>query len=234
MGRSQFSALLFIAALLVGTPVFSEEDRRLIDDSVLPVNGAATSDFVAPGWTVESAIEGDINGDGNDDTLLVLIEKAQGSASENLGNSRNRALVVLLKSPNGHYQRLAVAKRLLRCMTCYGMLAGAEGGAPGITITKGVITVEEFWGSRETVNTRLSFRYDKGTKSVLLIGEDIETIDRATGSAKRVSSNFLTRIKLTETQRYDEKLGRMVKVARKKQRIAGIKRRIEDIDYERY
>ena len=92
-------------------------------------------------------------------------------------------------------------------------MAGAEGGGADIKVVKGVVIVEELWGSRETVKTKLNFRYDSRSKRVVLIGEDIERFDRATGSRLHKSSNLLTGIKLTEAERYDEKLDRLIKIS---------------------
>jgi hypothetical protein len=234
MIRVLFSALLVFAALTLCSPVFSEEDRHIINESKLPVNGSLMTDFVPAGWKIESVIQNDLNGDIKPDVVLELIESLPEMTGEGVFSERNRALVILLQTKTGGFHRVAVARRLLRCSTCFGTMAGTEGGGAEIKVTKGVILVEELWGSRETVNTRLRFRYDSRSRRLVLIGEDIEHFDRATGARLRESSNLLAGIKLTEAERYDEKLDRLIKVDTKKQHIPKIKRFIEDIDYKEY
>jgi hypothetical protein len=234
MIRVMFSALLAFAALTLCSPVFSEEDRRIIDESKLPVDGTLMTDFVPVGWKIESVIRNDLNGDIKPDAVLELIESLPQMKGEDIPPERNRALAVLLQTKTGGFHRVALAKRLLRCSTCFGTMAGSDGGGAEIKVIKSVIVVDELWGSRETVNTRLRFRYDSQSRRVVLIGEDIEHLDRATGSRQLKSSNLLTGIKLTEAERYDEKLDRLIKVDTKKQHIPKIKRFIEDIDYKEY
>jgi hypothetical protein len=225
-----FSALLLFAISSVGKPAFSEGNEHFIDVPAIPDKGSSTADFVPKGWAIESTVEDDLNGDSRPDAVLTLIEPLPNSAEKDSGPTRNRALVVLLRSKAGGYKRVAFTKRLLRCSTCYGTM----GGTPYVAIIKGVLIVEELWGSRETTKTRFNFRYDNQTNKMLLIGEDIESSDRVTGSIVRTSSNFLTRVKLTESERFDEKLNRMVKSPAKKQRLPRIKRSIEDVNYEQY
>jgi hypothetical protein len=234
MIRVIYSALLVFAALAFCSPVFSEEDRHIIDESKLPVDGTLMTDFVSAGWQIESVIQGDLNGDIKPDVVLELIESLPQMQGEGISPERNRALVILLQTEVGGFHRVAVARQLLRCVTCFGTIAGAEGGGAEIKVTKRVILVEELWGSRETVNTRLRFRYDSELRRVVLIGEDIERFDRATGSRLRESSNLLAGIKLTEAERYDEKLDRLIKVDTKKQHIPKNKRFIEDINYKEF
>jgi hypothetical protein len=203
----------------------------MFDISRLPQNGALASDFVPVGWRIESAISGDLNSDGKPDTVLRLIE-ALPAKVDDVPNERYRALVVLFQTKTGKLQRVAVATRLLRCSTCYGMLAGPNGGEPVIRIVKGVIIIEELWGSRETAQIILRFRYDPSSKRLVLIGEDINRADRATGAHSYESSNFLTGIKLMEGVEYNTQQNRLTESSPKKQRLPKIKRFIEDVDYE--
>jgi hypothetical protein len=227
-----------LCAVLLAFPVLAfyraasaEEDLRMLDVSRLPQNGALVSDFAPLGWRIESTIPGDLNGDGKPDTILTLIE-ALPAIVDDVPNERYRALVALLQTATGKLQRVAVAPRLLRCSTCYGMLAGPNGGEPVIKIIKGVIIVEELWGSRETVHVTLRFRYDPSSNRLILIGEDINRSDRATGAHSYETSNFLTGIKLTEGTQFDAQQNRLTENSPQKQHIPKIQRFIEDIDYE--
>jgi hypothetical protein len=230
----KLAVILVMASLMVVKPANSEETRHFFDASVIPVEGSSKADFVPEGWVIESSIEGDINGDSKSDVVITLIESLAKATEKTLLPAGNRVLMILMQSPKGAFHRLAVAKRLLRCSACYGAMAGPEGGKPEITIVKGVIIVEDLWGSRDTVTTRLRFRYDHRSKRVLLIGEDIENSDRATGLVKRTSSNFLTGNKIKETERFDNKSNQPILLSKKKQRIPISTRYIEDIDFEKY
>jgi hypothetical protein len=224
-------ALFLLAAFTAAVPSIAEESKpAVIKESAIPAEGAKIDDFIPPGWGLEAKVENDLNGDKNPDAVLVLIETPPQSTETKADSIGNRTLLILTKSATDGYRRLALAKHLLRCKTCYGTMAGSDGGAPEIKIVNGVLTVQDLWGSRETVNARLSFRYDQRVKRMALIGEDVETTDRLTGITIRTSSNFLTGIKLTESDYPNQKR----KQKAKKQRIPKIKRFIDDIDYEKY
>ncbi len=231
--RPLCAALLAFTELITWGWASGEEGRRFIDASKLLQEGVSVSDFVPSGWRIESAISGDLNGDARPDTVLELIEDLPPTAN-GMPNERYRALLVLIQTATGRLQRIAAAERLLRCSTCFGMLAGPEGGGAEIKVDKGVIIVSELWGSREMIHATLRFRYDPSSNHVVLIGEDIERYDRATGARLRESSNFLTGIKLTEGKRYDEQQDRLTKIPVQRQRIPRIQRFIDDIDYEDY
>lgn len=234
MNRDFFYGFLLSAVLLYGNPAAAASAGPAIDESRLPVESARPADFVPAGWAIEATFQQDLNGDGKTDAVLELIETLPPGSEEEMLPDRMRALAVLLQTPAGGYRRIALAGRLLRCTACFGALAGPEGGGAEIKVVKGVIVVEEMWGSRETVTTRLRFRYDAALGRIVLIGEDIETFDRATGAGRRQSSNCLTGIQLIETLRYDQKRDRLVSVSAKKRRIPKAKRFIEEIDYRSY
>lgn len=234
MIRTFFHILLLSVGLTYWSHASADPGRHLIDDARLPLEGARLTDFVPAGWTIETTVQEDLDGDGKADGVVELIETPPPQTEEDMLPERARALVILLQTQTGGYRRVALARRLLRCTACFGLMAGSEGGGAEIKVAKRVIIVEELWGSRETVSTRLRFRYEAKSARVALIGEDIETFDRATGSRHRESSNLLTGIKLTETERYDEKQDRFIKISKKKQRIPRAKRFIEDIDYQSY
>lgn len=223
-------ALLALIALTAWRATSAEEVQRFIDAAKIAQEAASVSDFVPAGWRIEARVSGDLNGDAKPDTVLELIEDLPSTIND-VANERHRALLVLLQTKAGRFQRVAVATKLLRCSTCFGTLAGPEGGGAEIKVVKGVLVVEELWGSRETVHTTLRFRCDPASSRIVLIGQDIERDDRATGAHRRESSNFLTGIKLTEGTRYDEHQDRLTTISPQKQSIPRVKRIIEDIDY---
>src|SRR6185503_1137389 len=91
----------------------------------------------------------------------------------------------------------AATTRLLLCSTCAGMLGDpAGGGNIQINIQRNVIVISQQSGSRFAYDQTLRFRYDSATKRFLLIGEDFENRDRATGTTVKESTNHLTGLKI--------------------------------------
>lgn len=228
------ATILAFCILLFPYTLLADEERRYIDESKIPTEGLTPTDFIPPGWMIEDAVSNDLNGDHKRDLVLELIELPSLKTDEEPAPVRSRALVILLRTKSGGFHRVALAKRLLRCPTCFGAMAGEEGSGADIRIVKGVITVEEIWGARETVKTELRFRFNPRSKHVELIGEDIEHFDRGTGSKLNISSNYLTGVKLIEQQEYDRQSERFIKISTKSQRIPKIKRFIDDMDYQEY
>lgn len=224
---------LLLAAIMGSTEAIGADTRRVIGASAIPLQGASFASFVPPGWRIESAVAGDLNRDSIPDAVLELIEDLPAMA-EGAPIERYRALLVLLKTPANRFLRLAVAGRLLRCSTCFGMMAGPEGGGGEIKINKGVLIIEQFWGSRETAHVRLRFRYDGTSNRMVLIGEDIERFDRATGAHRRESANFLTGVRLSRGARYDSRTGQLIKIPEARQNTPRAQRGIEEIDYQDY
>lgn len=231
--RSAYSLCLLLTIFLAGFGGKASANPSRIVPADIPQLARKAADFVPPGWRIESTLVGDLNADNIADTVLELIEDKPATV-DGEPNERNRALLILLNRKSGELQRIAVATRLLRCTTCFGSLAGPEGGSAGIRIVKGVVTIEELWGSRESVLTVLRFRYKPSSNRVVLIGQDIQRSDRATGAELRESSNFLTGIKIKEGARYDEKQERLVKIPVQKETISINPSYIEDIDYRSF
>jgi len=227
-----FTILLLVLTMLAGI-TDGQETRRFMNPSNVPMEGASPTDFVPGGWRIEKQIEGDLNGDSKPDVVLELIESLAPTRGD-APNERYRALFILMRTETGKLSRIAVADRLLRCSTCFGMLAGPEGGEPDIKILRGVIIINHLWGSRESVESTLRFRYDSQLKRVVLIGEDIKTRDRLLGTTISESSNYLTGVKITEGKCYDERRKQVVNIPPKRESIPMIKKFLEEIDYEDY
>jgi hypothetical protein len=209
----------------------AQDERRFIDLSQVPVEDASPTDFVPRGWVIEKQVSGDLNEDSRPDVVLELIEDLPPLAGGE-PHDRYRAMLVLMGE--GKLHRVAAADRLLRCSTCFGALAGPNGGEPDIKIARGVIIVNHLWGSRESVDSTQRFRYDPQLRRFVLIGEDIENRDRDNGTGTHESSNYLTGVKIVEKYRYDERLDHDVQVSTSRQRVPKIRRFLEDIDYEKY
>ena len=225
----QGAALLLFAFSSV---VSAQDGRRFLDAKLVRAEGKAAEDFVPRGWALEEQAAGDLNGDALPDAALKLIEDLPHEAADGTWNTRHRALVLIFKRADGAYARAAVATRLLYCSLCGGALSDPSGGNVAVSIDKGVLNVSQLSGAREAHELTQRFRYDPRAKRFALIGEDVETYDRADGDGTKTSTNYLTGLQITE-KRLLLKEGqepKLVSTTRKK--ITAPRRFIEDIDYE--
>lgn len=226
--------LLFI--LIPGSVVKAQDDTP--PDINVPAAAASAGKFVPRGWRIESETDdkltGDLNGDGKEDRLLRLIEDKPLTASDDTPNTRYRALVVLLGKDGGGFNRAVATTRLLFCSTCAGMLGDpAGGGNIQIKIQRNVIVVSQQSGSRFAYEQTLRFRFDSPTGKFLMIGEDFENNDRATGAIVRESTNYLTGLKIISKYRVTKDGGDEKLVSKVETKITRPKKFIEDIDYSK-
>jgi hypothetical protein len=199
----------------------------------LPEAAAAVEAFVPQGWAIERRLTGDLDRDSQPDEVLALIEDLPIENEEGVYNERSRAMIVLLREADGQLRRAALGDRVLACTTCAGMLGDPLGGNVGVEIEKGVIVVRQLSGAREATDLTQRFRYDPATGRFALIGQDVDTYDRATGDGRKESSNFLTGLRIVETYQFDQKLDRNVTRSSRRERISKEKTFLEDVDYER-
>ncbi len=172
---------LLLAMVLAGTPM--AEPAPLTD---VPTKGASAAAFAPKGWTVEAALEGELNQDAKKDLVVVLLQDGK--------VDQPRALL-WLHGVDGGYQLVALNTALLACFSCLGMKGGVA--APEIRIAKRVVSVAQFGGSREYYGTNHRFRLEG--KEPKLIGLDRSSGDGLTGASSSVSTNFLTGVTITET-----------------------------------
>jgi hypothetical protein len=218
---------LFLTAWAGRTP--AQEASRSINLNSIRSQGASPQDFVPKGWVIETQIEGDLNKDSKPDIVLGLIEDLPDRVKD-VPQDRSRALLILFRSEGGALQLAAASARLLRCTTCFGMLQTS----PIIKVAKGVLIVNHVYGSRDSVDYTLRFRYEPGLKRFLLIGEDIKSTDRLTGLSTVESTNYLTGQKIIESHRFDDKQQRDVLVSQKTQSVPRTVKSIEQINYDDY
>ncbi len=229
--------LAALFCVLMAAAVATAQDETP-PDIVVPVTASSAEKFVPRGWRVETGdsdkLTGDLNGDGKQDRLLRLVEDKPSSAADGTLNTRYRALVILLSKDGGGFTRAIATTRLLLCSTCGGMLSDPEGGGNiQITIERGVIIVSQQSGSRNAYDQTLRFRFDRATGRFLLIGEDFEDHDRATGTIIRESSNLLTGLKIISKYRVSKDEGDEKLITKVETKITRPKKFIEEIDYSR-
>ena len=190
--------------------------------SALPfLNVKKSSDvdgFIPNGWKLETRTDGDLNKDSMADVVLQLIEKQEGNQNP------KRMLLVLLKQKNGKYKKSAVAKNLILCQGCGGVI----GGGADVKIEKGILLVSQLSGSREATNILHRFRYESRAKRFRLIGEDRNDFDRLELTSERTSTNYLTGRQIITISKGGEN---DVKETVKKKRVSRKRIYLEDVSY---
>lgn len=213
-------SILILAVLSLSSWCVAQDDRTTINKSLVPWAGTDTRNFIPQGWKLEEQKSGDLDGDGNSDYVLKLIEAKPAKTADDATNDRARALVVLLSDANGKLTRAALADRLLQCTGCGGAFYGAMEAPAEVEIdAKGVITVSQEHGSREVSNTTYKFRYDPAVKRFVLIGFDYVENDRASAKVVSESTNYLTGVRKT-----NNRTGAITKT----------KIFLDDVDYEKF
>lgn len=148
---------------------------------------------IPAGWMVESTIAGHLNGDGLPDAVMSLLQSsAQGNAKSE--TERSRALLLFLAKPAGGYHQQALARRLLPCTTCLGMLGAYSGGVSPIDISIAANRLRINWlrGSREAVEVNLEFGYDPALGGFRLLRDDVYRVDRVLGKETRTTRDLVT------------------------------------------
>ncbi len=224
-------SVLLIVSCSSANGIAQDDSRRMIDPEIIPLSGAVTKDFIPPGWKIEQEISGDLNADNQPDAVVQLIEDKPEQNNKGEYQDRYRALLLLLKSRDGKFQRGAVAVKLLQCTGCGGML-GSGGTGADLKIEKGVLIVSQLSGSREMRDLTQRFRFDAVAKRFVLIGQDVAERDRATGKSTMFSTNFLTGKQVIEKTRYNQKTDKEVTVSKTTKTVPKAKKFIEAVDYE--
>ena len=230
------SKWLLVICLILFLPAFppaaQEEGRAVLSEKLIPQTGAKVSDFVPKGWKIEQELRGHLNADSLEDIVLQLIEDKPEQNSKGESQDRYRALVILLNAPDGKYHRAAMADKLIQCAGCGGVLGG-EGVGADLKIVKGVLLVSQLSGSREATDHLRRIRYDGKTGRFLLIGEDINEYDRATGKSVVTSINYLAGQQVIEKKQFNQKLDKYVTLKKESKEFDRKQIFIEDVDCEK-
>ncbi|AFY75372.1 hypothetical protein Syn7502_03534 [Synechococcus sp. PCC 7502] len=168
----------------------------------IPNHGKNIKDFVPQGWILSDSVQGELNPDGVKGAVLMLIEIGAPKSPES-----RPIIVVLKKQIDGKWQKIAIANRILLCHLCGGMFFQPPKKTIPVKLEKGVIIIDQISGSRGVFQSLHRFWFDQKLNQVVLIGEDIQIRDRATGDSNKQSINYLTGEKITEKYRNNRKLG---------------------------
>ena len=146
-----------------------------------PAADGELSAFLPPGTSLRLAERGDIDGDGDQDAVIVL-ETGDGDAAR-----QPRPLLLLHRDADGRLQRAIESPRAISCRRCGGMI-----GDPlqGIRIAPGALTLRFEGGSREMWSSEFEFTPAPGGDAWQLVGVTHRGFDRADGgkSAERTLS----------------------------------------------
>ena len=80
---------------------------------------------------------------------------------------------------------------------CGGAFYGVVDAPSNVTISKGVLVIQQDHGSRWTTDLTYRFRYDEQPSMFILIGFDYVSNDRAAGGTSTESTNYLTGKRIT-------------------------------------
>jgi hypothetical protein len=192
-------ALIYALTLVASHAALAQDGGAAFDKSKVPAQGSAAGDFVPVGWLLEGQASGDLNGDGVPDLALKLIQQKPAGAKGDEPLERQRALIVLFKGGDGTLRSAAVADKVLQCTSCGGAFYGVVEAPAEVRIERGVIVVNQEFGSRDVTEHTYRFRYEPAEAKFILIGFDSTSRDRLTAEVTLESTNFLTGRKITKT-----------------------------------
>jgi len=159
----------------------------------IPVRAQTKADFVPKGWIIEEEGNGDLNGDGIPDLMLVLHMNDPRNVIKNSDlNTNPRMLVIAFADKATNKYSLALANHTLIPRNDSPVMEDYFNDAKIIKGTIQVSLVESSnVGSWSTSNTKFTFKYLDGCFK--LIGYDSMETQRNTGETNDVSINYLTR-----------------------------------------
>lgn len=206
---------------------FGQDEEKTLDAATVPAMAKNVAGFVPQGWKLEEDVKGDLNGDGVTDHVLKLIEGKPANGDDEMGMG-TRAMVIVFADEGGTLRKAAVAPKLLQCSGCGGAFYGAGNAPANVSIKKGVIIVEQDYGSRWVTDMTFRFRYDEQPGMFILIGFDFSSRDRAEGSSSDESTNYLTGTRITTTTTKSNK------TTTKTTKVAKDRMSIEEVDKDKF
>lgn len=177
--RPRQAAWLTIAAMLaIGCTSQRGAANPPQDAPAAATGDAGLSGFVPAGATLRMSARGDLDGDGDEDALIV-VERAAAEAS-----TAPRALYVLRRGADGALQTAVNSPKAILCRTCGGMM-----GDPlhSIRAGRGEFTLRFEGGSRELWSSEYRFAYAPDRDGWRLTGIVFNGLDRADGASAQRS-----------------------------------------------
>jgi hypothetical protein len=195
-----------VAAVAGGAALASGARGAVVPASQIPAAAATPAGFAPQGWRVEKRAAGDLDGDGDRDQAIVLIQSDAGAYGIADGS---RALLLVRQEAGGLLRRAGLAPRLLGCGDCGGAFWGAARMPVGVVIASKTVVVRQQFGARSLTTTTHRIRWHAPTRKFRLVGLDTLVADRLTGVAVAVSTNHLTRRQTTTRRRGGKLLSRV-------------------------
>ena len=174
-GMAWLVATLWLAAGCA--PQREAADEPTSGTTVAPALDAALARYAPTGTVARASERGDLDGDGDEDALLV-VERAGADAA-----TSPRALLLLRRDAAGALQTAATGPDAILCRRCGGMM-----GDPlqGLRVGRGEFTLRFEGGSRELWSSEFRFEYVRDRDTWRLTGIAHGGFDRADGkSAER-------------------------------------------------
>lgn len=147
------AARVCLGAALLGPGVLFASERALRHDALPP----AVQPFVESGSRVLALEEGDLNGDGLRDVLLVLERQPKPDAAEPVEEGQ-RPLLILLRCADGSLNLAKRNERVIYCATCGGIF-----GDPFVEVKVGNrgFTIFHYGGSNWRWSTEYRFQHSR-------------------------------------------------------------------------
>jgi len=135
---------------------------------------AGVARFISNDTLIRMEKRGDLDGDGDQDVLLVLQKKAQ-------AESAPRGLMILRATENGSFENVIESPNAILCQSCGGTM-----GDPlsDIEIHAGGFVLSFEGGSRELWSRAYTFAYSKAAGDWYLERIDRKVLDRIDGHQK--------------------------------------------------
>ena len=190
--------LSLIFVLVIGSSFGTAAQEGGLELSKIAMTANAPAGFAPPGWKLEGVAKGNLNADGRADVAIKLVEDRGAEEKQTPPPDRNRVLVIAFED-GGKLKRVGVAEKLLQCTSCGGAFYGVMEAPANVSISKGVVVVEQEHGSREVSKSTFRFRYDTASGRFVLIGYDYSSYDRAMGGNAAESTNYVTGLRITST-----------------------------------
>lgn len=165
----------------------------------LPAQADRAQGFVPPGWRLETAREGDLDGDGRKDLLLVLhMQDPANLVDRDTGggqrfDSNPRMLAIAFAQPSGGY-RLVLQDHALVPRPDNPNADDYLDGDDAVAIRGGRVFVRLHWrlsmGGWGTSDTTYTFRWQEGC--FRMIGHDRAELQRNSGETRKTSVDTLS------------------------------------------
>lgn len=137
--------------------------------------------FVPVGKAVHAVHAGDLDGDGDEDRLVILESTGADAAAA------PRGVLLLTRDKTGGWHAAARNDRAIPCAEC----GGAMGGDPLIAVEAGTggFALQFEGGSRELWSATYRFHYDAATSAWGLTAVERKVLDRITGASRQARAD---------------------------------------------